>query len=218
MSYWDELSPPWQVCMDLAWEAYCDDCYPIGAVVVSDDGKILSRGRNRIYEKQKKGTHTRGAELAHAETEALLKIEFDVIDPHSCVLYTTTEPCPMCMGTLYMSGIRTLYYGSRDPFAGSVNMLGKTWYLSRKPITVIYPANQLLELIIMAMMIEQDFQKHHGELPPVAETIYKRWMDVIPECVPFGRVLFDSGILSSARLKGASTANMLDSVLAKVQS
>ena len=38
MRFWDELSPPWQACMDLAWEAYCDDCFPIGAVVVSADG------------------------------------------------------------------------------------------------------------------------------------------------------------------------------------
>ena len=119
MRFWDELSLPWQACMDQAWEAYCDDCFPIGAVVVDKDGKILSRGRNRIYEKQKGGRHLRGAELAHAEVEALLHIDFDAIDPHSCALYTTTEPCPMCMGTFYMSGIRTLHFGSRDPWAGS---------------------------------------------------------------------------------------------------
>jgi hypothetical protein len=123
----------------------------------------------------------------------------------------------MCMGTLYMSGIRTLYYGSREPFAGSVNMLGTTWYLSRKPVKVFHPQNQLLELIIMSMMIEQDYQKHHGELPPIAETIYKCWMEVVPRCVPFSRILYESDTLSSARSNGASAAIMLDSVVAKVQ-
>ena len=72
--------------------------------------------------------------MAHAEVEALQKLDFDAIDPHSCALYTTTEPCPMCMGTFYMSGIRTLHYASREPYSGSTNLLGTTWYLSRKPI------------------------------------------------------------------------------------
>jgi len=218
MNFWDELSLPWQACLDLAWEVYCDDCFPIGAVVVNKDGNILTRGRNRIYEKQKEGRHTRGAVLAHAELEALLKVNTDSIDPHSCVLYSTTEPCPMCLGTFYMSGIRNLHFGSRDPFGGSANLLGTTWYLSRKPIKVIPPQNRLLELIIMAMFIEQDFQNHNGDLPRLMDEFYKRWMDVVPECVPFGRVLFDTGTLSQARINRVTTAIMLDLVLEKVSS
>ncbi len=203
--------------MDLAWEAYCDDCFPIGAVVVSADGRILSRGRNRIYENQKAGRHTRGAELAHAEVEALRNLDFDTIDPHSCALFTTTEPCPMCMGTFYMSGIRTLHYGSREPYSGSVNLLGTTWYLSRKPIKVFPPENRLLELIIMAMFVEQDLQNHKGELPPNTEILYQRWMDVVPECVPFGRRLYDNAVLSKARSHSYGTPNMLDLVVEKSQ-
>jgi tRNA(adenine34) deaminase len=218
MRFWDQLSLPWQACMDQAWEAYCDDCFPIGAVVVNKDGIILSRGRNRIYENQKGGRHLRGAELAHAEVEALIHIDFDEIDPHSCALYTTTEPCPMCMGTFYMSGIRTLFFASRDPWAGSTNLLGTTWYLGRKPIKVIPPENRLLELIIMAMFVEQIYQNHQGNLPAFAEPVFQRWMDAVPECVPFGRILYDSGILSNARSNGVSTAIMLDSVVAKASS
>jgi len=217
MRFWAELSPPWQACIDLAWEAYCDGCFPIGAVVVSADGKILSRGRNRIYEKQKEGRHTRGAELAHAEVEALQQLNFDAIDPHSCALYTTTEPCPMCMGTFYMSGIRTLHYGSREPYSGSTNLLGTTGYLSLKPIKVFPPEKRLLELIVMAMFIEQDLRNNNGELPPKRETLYQQWMDVVPECVPFGRRLYDSRALSKARFHAYSTPNMLDLVVEKSQ-
>jgi len=215
MRYWDELSLPWQACMDQAWEAYCDDCFPIGAVVVNKDGTILSRGRNRIYEKQKGGRQMRGAELAHAEVEALIHIDFDAIDPHSCALYTTTEPCPMCMGAFYMSGIRTLYYASRDPWAGSTNLLGTTWYLNLKPIKVFQPENRLLELIIMAMFVEQIYQNHQGDLPTFAEPVFQRWMDAVPECVPFGRLLYDAGTLSGARSQVYSTPNMLDLVVEK---
>ena len=62
----------------------------------------------------------------------------------------------MCMGTFYMSGLRTLHFASRDPYAGSVDLLGKTWYLSKKPIKVFGPANPALEIIIMAMAVEQE--------------------------------------------------------------
>jgi tRNA(adenine34) deaminase len=218
MRFWDELSLPWQVCMDLAWEAYCEDCFPIGSVVVSEKGEILSRGRNRIYEKQKDRGHDRGAELAHAELEALLHFEFDSIDPHTSTLYTTTEPCPMCMGAFYMSGIRTLYYGARDPYAGSTNLLGTTWYLGRKPIKVGHPENRLLELIIMAMFIELDYQKHHGALPSFTDEFYRRWMNAVPECVPFGRILYESETLTQAKMDRVATASMLDSVVEKVSS
>jgi len=218
MRFWDELSLPWQACMDQAWQAYCDDSFPIGAVVVDKDGSILSSGRNRIYEKQKGGRHLRGAELAHAEVEALFHIDFDAIDPHSCALYTTTEPCPMCMGALYMSGIRTLKFASRDPYAGSTNLLGTTWYLDRKSIKVSQPENRLLELIIMAMFVEQIYQNHQGDLPAFAEPVFQRWVDAVPECVPFGRTLYESRTLLGARLDRISTANMLDLVVERAHS
>ena len=38
---WSDLLKPWQVCFELAWEAYCEDCIPIGAVV-TDIGGIMS--------------------------------------------------------------------------------------------------------------------------------------------------------------------------------
>ena len=69
----------------------------------------------------------------------------------------------------------------------------------------------------MAMFVEQDLQNHKGELPPITETLYQRWMDVVPECVPFGRRLYETGALSKARLQAYSTPNMLDLVVEKSQ-
>jgi hypothetical protein len=68
---WSDLLKPWQACFELAWEAYCEDCIPIGAVVTDENGKILSRGRNRVYPRwmweQRPST---GADIAHAEVES----------------------------------------------------------------------------------------------------------------------------------------------------
>ncbi|MBN2385895.1 MAG: hypothetical protein JXB85_02665 [Anaerolineales bacterium] len=80
---WDSLPAPWRACLEQAWEAYCEDCIPIGAVVTAADGEILSRGRNRIFERVKPGGGTNGAPLAHAEVEALSVLDYDAIDPHT---------------------------------------------------------------------------------------------------------------------------------------
>ena len=70
----------------------------------------------------------------------------------------------MCMGAIYMSGVRTLNFAARDPFAGSINMLGTTWYLERKSIKVFGP-DQELEMVIVALFVEHELRCHAGKLP-----------------------------------------------------
>ena len=212
---WEELDTPWQACLELAWEAYCNDCYPIGAVITDGSGKILTRGRNRIYEKRVRHGRERGNELAHAEVDALHALDFPAIDPHSCILYTTTEPCPMCMGTFYMSGLRTLHFASRDPYAGSVDLLGKTWYLSKKPIKVFVPPDPALEVAIMAMAVEQECSNHAGRL--IWDAVHQRWAEVVPQGVELGKSLGRSGELRAMRKKGAGSAEVMNWLITLVK-
>lgn len=69
---------------------------PIGAVIVHN-GKIVGRGRA-----EQQGKHNR---LAHAELNALLATATSLYDfPHdNAVIYTTLEPCEMCLGAIVMS-------------------------------------------------------------------------------------------------------------------
>jgi len=69
---------------------------PIGAVIVHN-GKIVGCGRNERQEK-----HNR---LAHAELNALLATANSLYDyPHGdAVIYSTLEPCEMCLGAIVMS-------------------------------------------------------------------------------------------------------------------
>ena len=104
---------------------------PIGAVITDASGQILARGRNHSRDGGPAPVHSHT--LAHAEVNALLALNSDHADPHTCILYTSCEPCPLCFGAFYMSGLRELRYASRDPFGDSVNLLGATPYLKRKP-------------------------------------------------------------------------------------
>jgi len=213
-SKWSELGKPWQICLELAWEAYCDDCFPIGAVVTDAGGKILSSGRNRVFPRSRTDGQSPGVELAHAEVDALRNLDYAGLDPHLCALYTTTEPCPMCMGTFYMSGLRMLNYAARDPYAGSTNLLGKTWYLDRKPIKVTGP-DKLLEPLITALFVEQAMRVHDGQLP--MDELWKRYAKYIPEGLELGRRLYKEQYLIGKRTGIATPMQVFDGLVFPVQ-
>jgi tRNA(Arg) A34 adenosine deaminase TadA len=211
---WDELSAPWQACLELVWEAYCDDCYPIGAVITSPEGVILSHGRNRVYPGWLWKGHSIGVDIAHAEVDALQHLDYFGIDPHTCILYASMEPCAMCMGAFYMSGLRTLHYATRDPYAGCVDMLGKTWYLDYKPIIVNGPIDGL-ETILMGLVIEQDCVRHAGELPD--DIFYQRYRQGVPKGVEFGATLYRSRTVQVFRQERASANRVFERLAALVQ-
>jgi guanine deaminase len=76
---------------------------PFGAVVVKD-GKIIGVGRNQV-------TATNDP-TAHAEIQAIRAAcnylqEFQLKD---CDIYTSCEPCPMCIGAIYWARPRSVYY------------------------------------------------------------------------------------------------------------
>jgi hypothetical protein len=114
------------------------------------------------------------------------------------------------MGTFYMSGLRTLQYASREPWAGSVNLLGTTWYLSRKPIRVSGPPNPLLELLVMALFVEKDYALRENHI--LAGAFYERWVQVVPGCLEAGRTLYQKGIVTELRKRTASCADMVEVV------
>lgn len=77
---------------------------PFGSVVVKD-GKVVGRGHNRVLFKKDP--------TCHGELEAIRDAcrNLDTFDLSGCELYTTAEPCPMCLGGALWANINTIYYG-----------------------------------------------------------------------------------------------------------
>jgi tRNA(adenine34) deaminase len=88
---------------------------PVGAVV-SLDGRVLGRGRNRREE--------RGDPTAHAEVEALREAARAIGHWRvEATLVVTQEPCPMCAGALVNARVHRLVFGCLNPKAGAVSSL-----------------------------------------------------------------------------------------------
>jgi tRNA(adenine34) deaminase len=189
---WHELSGPWQACIDQAWQAYCSGSVPIGAAIADGEGQVLAVGRNRIFEPRAAAhPYIAGNRLAHAEVNAVLTLD-NSIDAHTCILYTTTEPCPLCVGALTMANIRCFHYASRDPWAGSAELIQCSRYISSKKIQVVGPESATMEAILVGIMTEYH-QRKVG--PDGAGRVVASWNAVMPEGVRLGRRLFKSGDL-----------------------
>ncbi|QPZ90439.1 nucleoside deaminase [Thioclava electrotropha] len=87
---------------------------PVGAVVVSPDGRVVAAAGNR--------TRELGDPTAHAEIlamrEACAQIGSERLPGYD--LYVTLEPCPMCASAISQTRIARLYYGAADPKSGGV--------------------------------------------------------------------------------------------------
>ena len=78
---------------------------PFGAVVVRE-GRIVGEGVNRVTASHDPTAH---AEIV-AIREACMKL--GVFELHDCELYSSCEPCPMCLGASYWARLSRIYFGS----------------------------------------------------------------------------------------------------------
>jgi len=77
---------------------------PFGCVIVCN-GQVISKGHNMVIKNNDPTAH--GEIVAIREAGKVFK-SFDL---SGCVLYTTSEPCPMCYGAIHWARISTVYYG-----------------------------------------------------------------------------------------------------------
>jgi tRNA(Arg) A34 adenosine deaminase TadA len=87
---------------------------PIGAVIVTADGRLIASASNRTRELKDPTAHAEM--LAIRAACAALGAE----RLPDCDLYVTLEPCPMCAAAISFARIRRLYFGASDPKGGGV--------------------------------------------------------------------------------------------------
>ena len=86
---------------------------PFGAIVVKD-GKIISKGYNKVTSKNDP--------TAHAEVVAIRKAckKLGTFQLDDCTIYTSCEPCPMCLGAIYWARPKQVFYASNKTDAAGI--------------------------------------------------------------------------------------------------
>ncbi len=102
-----------EMAIGLANENIINGGGPFGALVVLNN-KVVGTGANQVT--------TINDPTAHAEVLAIRAASkslnrFDLSD---CTLYTSCEPCPMCLGAIYWARISTVFYGNTRNDAASI--------------------------------------------------------------------------------------------------
>jgi tRNA(Arg) A34 adenosine deaminase TadA len=87
---------------------------PFGAVIVKD-GKVVATGTNRVT--------ANNDPTAHAEVSAIRAacLKLGTFNLEGCVIYTSCEPCPMCLGAIYWAHLDKIYYGADQHDAAAVD-------------------------------------------------------------------------------------------------
>ena len=124
--------------IELARQAREAGNHPFGALLVLD-GDVIASAQNTV--------HTDRDPTAHAETNLVARAirEFSPEQIRRSVLYTSCEPCAMCVGKMYWAGIRTIVYAlSAEELArvaGGSFLVPCRELLARaaEPVTVIGP-------------------------------------------------------------------------------
>ena len=86
---------------------------PFGAVIARD-GEIVATGVNRV---------TANCDpTAHAEVSAIRAAaqKLGTFDLSGCEIYTSCEPCPMCLGAIYWAHLDKMYYGNNKKDAAAI--------------------------------------------------------------------------------------------------
>lgn len=79
---------------------------PFGAVVVNKNGKIIGVGHNKVLKNNDPTAH---AEVIAIRDACKTLNAYDLTD---CKIYSTSEPCPMCLSAIIWSNIKEIYYGT----------------------------------------------------------------------------------------------------------
>ena len=129
---------------------------PFGSVIVKD-GVVVAKGHNQVIKNQDP--------TCHGEMMAIHKAckKLGTFDLSGCELYTTAEPCPMCLGAILWANISRVYFGCNIVDTEEIGFRDKAFYEinesgKKDEIVIELDRKQCLKLFEEYKNIED---KHH---------------------------------------------------------
>jgi tRNA(Arg) A34 adenosine deaminase TadA len=141
--------------IELAREARSDGRHPFGSLVVNERGETVVEARNNAV--RPKGDPTQHAEMVACGEAAKLLSEAELA---KCTLYTSTEPCAMCAGGIYWTGIGRVVFALAE--TGLLKYTGK----DKQNPTLDLPCREVFArgqrpIIVAGPLLEDEAGKVH---------------------------------------------------------
>ncbi len=128
-----------QMAIDLALQGIEQGHGPFGAVIVRGD-ELIGIGTNRVTSTNDPTAHAEVCAIRHA-CEKLNNFSLTGLE-----IYSSCEPCPMCLGAIYWSRLDRIYYGATREDAAKINFDDQHFYdeLNKDPAARTIPMISLL--------------------------------------------------------------------------
>lgn len=131
---------------------------PFGAVIVDKEGNIIANGNNKVIKNNDPTAH---GEIV-AIREACQKL--NTYDLSEYILYTSCEPCPMCLSAIIWANIKKVYFACTKDDAGSIGF--------RDDIIYDYLRGNNKELIHLEQMDREECIKLFKEYRESGKVLY----------------------------------------------
>lgn len=104
---------------------HAGDGGPFGCVIVKDN-KIIGKGHNEVLKQQDPTCHGEIMAIRHACQT------IGTHDLSGCTLYTTAQPCPMCLGAIFWANIQKVYHGCNIQDTDKIGFRDEIFYEKTK--------------------------------------------------------------------------------------
>ncbi|MEJ5229021.1 MAG: nucleoside deaminase [Pseudothermotoga sp.] len=193
--------------IELCLEALRAGCFPVGSVITDGQGKIISRGRNTIHDTEFKGYPIFGNSIAHAELNALASMKRipDDLNVSDYIIYASMEPCVMCFGAIYMSGIKNVVYGMKDNVGGGLNLYGVTEYYSRKKINIAQSKElEKIQSVLIGFLCDKNYVQRAG--------FWQTYLSMYPQAFEIAQQLRRDGFYEKILANELTTLEFIEAV------
>jgi tRNA(Arg) A34 adenosine deaminase TadA len=195
------IDSAWQRALELAWDSYCAQTTPVGAVVVDGFGSVVAEGRGRRYERSGPIGQLTGSHIAHAEVNALAQLGASRhYEDHT--LITTLEPCGMCHGAAVQASVGSLLYAGADPYGGTGSLVFNTPQARRRRLGVVGPLDDergrlaaLLHIVWLA-------------LHPAGAHVLAAQRTGLPDLSRLAELVVTQELITQAAVSGASLTQL----------
>ena len=178
---WKNLCEPWKTVFEEAWIAFKKNSVPTGAAVYDSKGNLLAKDHNRRNE-----ADVLNRNISHSDVNVLSRLDLrNNADPSEMTLYSSMEPCHMCLGMIYMTGIKKIRSAAADLHLGMAHLLYEDAFLRSRKIDYksIGGDAELFQLVIQSYYeikhrkdssILECYRRTNNTAVEIAEKLYFR--------------------------------------------